>query len=801
MLAVVAAITGGLIATTARAHDDGPPVSADVAGGFFIETIDGPWVDPTGVTFTADGRMVVWARDGRVWMTSTDGTPADGPVIDIREEVGGWRDHGLLGVAPDPNFARNGRLYLLYVVDDHHLQFAGTPEYSPTSNSYFHASIGRITRFALDPATSFTTIVPESRTVLLGETIDAGIPILHESHGVGSLVFGTDGTLLASCGDSASYLRADNGGSSADGWSTQGVELGIIPAANDVGAFRSQMIESLCGKILRLDPETGDGVPGNPHFDPDAPRAAASRVYALGLRNPFRFCVRPETGSHVVADGSPGTLYIGDVGWGGWEELNIARAAGTNFGWPLYEGADPLEDYTALDTEHPHYPNALGCTTNFLFRDLLQPATSSPATSFEHPCDASQVIPSTVPVFHHRRPTVEWSHDGVSRTAAFDASGAPIMPLIGDDGSDVDGPQFGGSASIGGVWYTGMDFPETYRDTYFHADWSGRWIRVLRFNENDEPVEVVGFAFAPGTAVTSLTTHPVAGGIVFVRSAHSVRRLRYGGNIPPIARITTDVLYGVSPLTVQFSGLESSDDDGDALSYAWDFGDGSPPTSNPEPIHTFTASGTAPESSTVTLTVTDPSGGTSTTTSVVSLNNTPPDVRITSPPDGVQYPLTSSTMYELTAEVSDPEHDDESLSCAWQTILHHNDHTHDEPLDQACATTTLISPVGCDGNEYHYRIRLTVTDAHGLSSSDEVILTPACDDPAVCIADCSPAHGDGTFGNGVVNIDDLFAMIVAFGTAGGRCDIAPDHGDGTFGNDLINIDDIIMVINAFGPCG
>ncbi|MCA9296789.1 MAG: hypothetical protein KC983_09730, partial [Phycisphaerales bacterium] len=60
--------------------------------------------------------------------------------------------------------------------------------------------------------------------------------------------------------------------------------------------------------------------------------------------------------------------------------------------------------------------------------------------------------------------------------------------------------------------------------------------------------------------------------------------------------------------------------------------------------------------------------------------------------------------------------------------------------------------------------------------------------------------GDGTFGNNEVNIDDLLAIINAFGALGGPCDIAPDNGDGTFGNGAVNIDDVLAVINAFGPC-
>jgi hypothetical protein len=81
------------------------------------------------------------------------------------------------------------------------------------------------------------------------------------------------------------------------------------------------------------------------------------------------------------------------------------------------------------------------------------------------------------------------------------------------------------------------------------------------------------------------------------------------------------------------------------------------------------------------------------------------------------------------------------------------------------------------------------------------ICTPgACDAGEPCPWDCTPDNGDGTFGNGVVNIDDLLEVINAFGGPGGPCDVSPDNGDGTYGNGVVNIDDLLAVINNFGDC-
>ena len=115
---------------------------------------------------------------------------------------------------------------------------------------------------------------------------------------------------------------------------------GIIRPKENVGAFRRRSIDSLSGKILRLDPTTGDGVPSNPYYDLASPRAPRSRVWTLGLRNPFRMTLLPGTGSHDPAAGNPGILYIGNVGFDTWEELEVASGPRLNFGWPIYEGLD-----------------------------------------------------------------------------------------------------------------------------------------------------------------------------------------------------------------------------------------------------------------------------------------------------------------------------------------------------------------------------------------------------------------------------------------------------------------------------
>jgi len=100
-----------------------------------------------------------------------------------------------------------------------------------------------------------------------------------------------------------------------------------------------------------------------------------------------------------------------------------------------------------------------------------------------------------------------------------------------------------------------------------------------------------------------------------------------------------------------------------------------------------------------------------------------------------------------------------------------------------------------------YLLFVTVQSA-GVPHDVAVVWDFALSEPPAppCPQDCSPVHGDGTFGNGVVNVDDLFLVINEFGNTGGPCDNAPDNGDGTFGNGVVNVDDLFGVLNAFGDC-
>ena len=110
----------------------------------------------------------------------------------------------------------------------------------------------------------------------------------------------------------------------------------MTPPTAEGGALRSQDIRTtgdptgLDGAILRVNPDTGAAMAGNPNIG--SADLNTRRIVAHGLRNPFRITVRPGTNE----------VWAGDVGWNTWEEINRVQSptgGTTNFGWPCYEGA------------------------------------------------------------------------------------------------------------------------------------------------------------------------------------------------------------------------------------------------------------------------------------------------------------------------------------------------------------------------------------------------------------------------------------------------------------------------------
>jgi PKD repeat protein len=348
-----------------------------------------------------------------------------------------------------------------------------------------------------------------------------------------------------------------------------------------------------------------------------------------------------------------------------------------------------------------------------------------------NPCTSVDPIPSTIPTFSHRRPVISWFQDGNdARWSTYNGDTAE-HPRIGEFNAAgtkiVTGSQFRGTTSSGGIWYSGQNYPEEYRNTFFLADYGRTWIRNVVFDDNNEPLAVREFDDDAG-GVVSMAVDPDSGDVYYITWTAFVNRLEYApnGNQAPTAFATSDTNYGTTPLTIQFSSDASSDPEDDPLTYQWDFADGSPTSNEANPQHTFTSSDSAITNFAVTLTVSDDAGGSSEDTLLVSLNNSPPTISNVVPADGTLYSVTEGTTYSLSATYSDAESPNQQLACEWQTVLHHDTHVHSDPIDNQCTTSTEISPLGCGVETFSYYIHLKITDPNGLEATHTSILRPNC---------------------------------------------------------------------------
>ena len=175
-----------------------------------------------------------------------------------------------------------------------------------------------------------------------------------------------------------------------------------------------------------------------------------------------------------------------------------------------------------------------------------------------------------------------------------------------------------GVTAVGGTFFTGAQYPAAYTGNFFFADYTKGWMKRIVFDGSGNVQSVVDFA----TNIGNVNGGPVAielgpDGLLYyvVFTTGEIARIRNtsgsGSNFPPFATAAASPASGYSPLQVGFSSAGSSDPEGGALTYLWEFGDGATDTA-PNPFHTYSAAGVA--TFPVRLTVTDNLGATATAT-------------------------------------------------------------------------------------------------------------------------------------------------------------------------------------------
>jgi glucose/arabinose dehydrogenase len=646
--------------------------AATLPTGFQESVVFSGLTNPTAVRFAPDGRIFVAEKRGviKVFDSLTDTTPD--VFADLNVNVYNFWDRGLLGMALDPNFPSRPYVYVLYTYD-HELGSAapaprwGTPGvYSdPCPTPPGATADGCMVSARLSRLQAAGNIMTGAEQVLIEDWCQQ-----YPSHSIGTVEFGPDGALYASGGDGASFNFAD--------WGQDGNPLNpcgdppgppgtaLTPPTAEGGALRSQDLRTLAdpvsldGSVIRVDPATGAGATGNPMAG--STDANARRIIAHGLRNPFRFTFRPGTSE----------LWVGDVGWSTWEELNripnATDAVMENFGWPCYEGVNRQSGYDGAN---------LSICENLYGAN----AVDAPYFAYHH---SNQVVPN------------EGCPTGSSSTAGLD------FQFISNQNN----------------------YPAEYQDALFFADYSRDCIWVMPKGTNGLPAPGLIKTFVAGAAnPVNLEIGP--GGDLFYVDFDSgtIRRIRYfSANRPPVAVATASPTTGAAPLTVTFDGTGSSDPDGDALSYAWDLdADGAYDDSTAtRPTWTYTADG----SYAAKLQVTDPGGLSATATVTITVGNTSPTATITTPAAGTTWKVGDV----ITFSGSATDAQDGALPASaltWDLILHHcpsNCHTHPPQSFVGVASGSFTAP----DHEYpsYLELRLTATDSGGLQHSVSRQLDP-----------------------------------------------------------------------------
>jgi glucose/arabinose dehydrogenase len=297
---------------TAQAVSDEAELRPGFVQEIAVKALDGP----TAFAIAPDGRIYITQKAGAVRVFA-DGKLLRDNFIDLSNEVNQAFDRGLVGVTLHPDFPRTPFVYFSYAFEP--------PE--ARGHKQNGARLSRLIRVTADPS-NLNKALPDSTLVILGAggtfaaignpdrsdspplscqtanglSLRDCIPVEGTAHQVNMVRFGRDGALYAGVGDGGDHPDA---------------------------SLRAQNLDSLSGKILRINPLTGAGLPDNPFYNGD-PNANRSKVFMLGLRNPFRLAFDP----------TAGLLVIGEVGKARWEEVNRG-SRGDNFGWPCFEGEEP----------------------------------------------------------------------------------------------------------------------------------------------------------------------------------------------------------------------------------------------------------------------------------------------------------------------------------------------------------------------------------------------------------------------------------------------------------------------------
>lgn len=624
-----------------------PPAGAAVAGQEALAAEDFQQVtlakgeaevgEPMSLAVLPDRSVLHTSRDGELRLTDAAGNTR----IAGKLAVYSHDEEGLQGVGVDPDFTNNRFVYLYYA-PPLNTPAGDAPENGTAADFAPFDGVNRLSRFVLK---TDGTLDLASEKQILDVPTTRGLCC----HVGGDIDFDAAGNLYLSTGDDTNPFQSD-------GYTPIDERDGRNPGFD--AQRTAGNTNDLRGKILRIK-VAADGSYSIPEGNLFAPGTAKTRpeIYAMGFRNPFRFSVDKKTG----------ILYVGDYGpdagsanpsRGPAGQVEFARVTGPgNFGWPYCTGKnDAYVDYDF--------------------------ATKTSGAAFD--CNAPK-------------------NDSPHNTGLTDLP--PAQPAwIPYDGGSV--PEFGtGSESpMGGPVYhydpaldSPVKFPEAYDGNFFAGEFGRRWIKRIVSDDagtvqsiNPFPwsgTQVMDMAFGPDGALYVLDYGTAWFGGDDNSALYRIENATDGHS--PVPQAAASRTNGQAPLKVQFSSAGTTDQDGDALTYSWDFGDGGRST-EANPTHKYRTDGTY----TATLTAKDPSGRTGSASVQIVVGNTAPTVTLELPQDGQLFSFGDAIPFKV--KVTDPE-DGKAIDCSKVTvtfILGHDSHGHPLTSATGCSGTIQTSADG-----------------------------------------------------------------------------------------------------------
>ncbi|MBU2945676.1 malectin domain-containing carbohydrate-binding protein [Zobellia uliginosa] len=605
----------------------------------------------TSFTFTPDGRVFILDRFGEILIYKPDTQiTVSGGVLPVFHEL----EDGLVGIAVDPDFELNNKIYLHYAP----LDFIGN----------------RVSRFsvvgdAIDFSSEEIIIQwPTSRTA--------------EFHSGGDMDFDSQGNLFIATGDNTTYGPRPY--------------APIDEEVSDMSAEKaSSNTNDLRGKILRIKPGAGSSytVPSGNLFATSA--EGRPEIYVMGARNPYRIHVDEENDWLYWGEVGPDANVDNVLGPKGLDEINLTKAPG-NYGWPYFSGADndPSEEYAyQIDYADIPYYNDPAAPVNISKWNTgatnLPPAQEAWIEKFHKCYLAGFRYRYDSELLDDQRLPIEF--DGLFFYYDFNTS--QIWAVEMDANGDI----------ITETQLTQTVFPGTGNSKNGYIDMEvgpdGK-LYILAYGAGCCPDDV-GTGRLIRVDYTGITT-----------------------NSPPSVKMQANVTNGPLPLTVNFTGENTTDPNGDTpLTFAWDIDvDGTVDYTTENISHTYTVAGTY----TAQLKVTDPDGAVGAKTITIYAGNSKANFDFASPPDGGLFGWNDDFVFDLN--VNDPEEGD--IDCTDVNVipsLGHLNHFHDDNTIDACGTSLNLNDTGhdIDGEmDIYYVLNANYTDAGGLISRDQITLHP-----------------------------------------------------------------------------